>query len=198
MAVEARDDSAILGAALDAGGERAAGARTAGAEARSVVDQAAQAARINNEAAASLGTLTAEISHLVASIEEVSFRTNLIALNASIEAARAGEKGAGFAVVADEVRMLAQSASRTAKEIRSLVARSRTQSENGAAGAAELEELVRDLDEHLRNLSTETDKITDALSQGKGALALMDRKVAAIAEDADRATGGAQARAIRS
>ena len=193
-AVELRNDGAAMGAALTAGGAGVAGARRLGIEALSAIEGAVEAARVNTEWASNIGALTGEISSLVAAIEDVSFRTNLIALNASVEAARAGEKGAGFAVVADEVRTLAQSATKTAKEIRGLVARSKSESEDGAAGAVGLARLVEDLDEHLRNLSTETDKITDALSQGKDVLAEMDRKAAAIAGDADRATGGAHPR----
>ncbi|MBU1174338.1 MAG: hypothetical protein KKH72_02965 [Alphaproteobacteria bacterium] len=185
-----RADGASLGVALDAGGARAAAAGKLGREAQVVIDEALDAARTNSDWAASIGALTLEISGLVAAIETVSFRTNLIALNASIEAARAGEKGAGFAVVADEVRTLAQTASKTAKQIRSLVARGRSESVDGAAGAAGLARLVEDLDGHLRNLSTETDRIADALGHGKGALAEIDRKAAAIAGDAERATGG--------
>ena len=75
---------------------------------------------------------TSQIDKMVAGIEEISFRTNLLALNAAVEAARAGEKGAGFAVVADEVRSLAQGATRTARDIRELVAESRKHAERRA------------------------------------------------------------------
>ncbi len=197
-ALDAREDGTVLKAALNAGGERAGKAGGLGREARATVGEAIEVARANNEAATNLGALTSEIANLVAAIEDVSFRTNLIALNAAIEAARAGEKGAGFAAVAEEVRILAQRASGTAKEIKALVTRGRSRSEDSAEGAAALERLVCDLDAHLQNLSNENDKIADALSQGKGALAQLDRKVAAIADDAERATGGVHPHKLRS
>lgn len=87
------------------------------------------AARRTHLAVGGVDKATAEIDRMVAAIEDVSFRTNLWALNAAVEAARAGEKGAGFAVVAEEVRTLAQSTQKTAKEIRALVVHSRGQAE---------------------------------------------------------------------
>ena len=187
-----------VAAALGTGDTHAAEARRIGAEALGAVGDAVAAARLNNEAAASLGGLTTEISELVATIEDVFFRTNLLALNASIEAARAGEKGAGFAVVAEEVRTLAQSASKTAKEIKSLVTAGREKSADSVSGAAGLEKLIEDLDGHLRILSKETDRITDALSHGRDGLAHMKGKAVSIAEDAERATGGAHPRIAKS
>ena len=50
---------------------------------------------------------SSQIANIIKTIEDISFQTNILSLNASIEAARAGEAGKGFAVVAGEVGQLA-------------------------------------------------------------------------------------------
>lgn len=61
-----------------------------------------------------------QITEALRVIDQISAKTNMIALNASIEAARAGEAGRGFAVVADEVRSLADQTLVSARTISGL------------------------------------------------------------------------------
>jgi len=83
-----------------------------------------------------------QIGKIIGLIDEIAFKTNLLALNAGVEAARAGEAGRGFAVVAQEVRALAGSAAGAAKEIKVLVTTSMQQVETGVHLVAESSEAL--------------------------------------------------------
>jgi len=62
-----------------------------------------------------------KIVEMVELINEITFQTNLLSINAAVEAARAGEQGRGFAVVATEIRNLAKRSGAASKDIQTLV-----------------------------------------------------------------------------
>ena len=162
------------------GGDSSGTVAEVGAAALVAASGAGDAASRAHVAAEGLETVTSQIDKMVVGIEEISFRTNLLALNAAVEAARAGEKGAGFAVVADEVRSLAQGATRTARDIRELVAESRTHASVGLEAVEQLTKFLASLDGYLRNLSEETATIGTSFETGGAALQRVEATIAAI------------------
>ena len=71
------------------------------------------------------------ISEAITIIDQISFQTNILSLNAAVEAATAGEAGKGFAVVAQEVRNLATRSADAANEIKKIVSNATAKANNG-------------------------------------------------------------------
>ena len=67
-----------------------------------------------------LGESSEKISQAVSFIEEIAFKTNVLAINASAEADRAGEYGQGFIIIAEQVGALAKQSTAATKEIASI------------------------------------------------------------------------------
>ena len=71
-----------------------------------------------------------KISQAVSLIEEITLKTNVLAINAGAEADRAGEYGQGFSVVAEQVGALAEQSKAAIKEIAGVVSRIQTETED--------------------------------------------------------------------
>ena len=93
----------------------------------------------------------AAISEAITVIDQISFQTNILSLNAAVEAATAGEAGKGFAVVAQEVRNLASRSSDAANEIKALVENATSKANQGKKIADEMIEGYAGLNNNITN-----------------------------------------------
>jgi methyl-accepting chemotaxis protein len=112
-------------------------------------------------------------------IEDISFQTNLLSLNASVEAARAGEQGKGFGVVAGSIRELSGKTSESAKEISELISEAIKKSKNGSVLAKENSDTinkilnniskslktVKEVNENLEGQSKSLDPLSEGITQ---------------------------------
>ncbi|WP_269715618.1 HAMP domain-containing methyl-accepting chemotaxis protein [Caulobacter sp. NIBR2454] len=69
----------------------------------------------------SLSEKTQAVGDIIATVNDISERTHLLALNAALEAASAGENGRAFAVVASEMKLLADQAKDATVQVRSIL-----------------------------------------------------------------------------
>ena len=125
-----------------------------------------------------------EMTDIISTIDDLAFRTNLLALNAGVEAARAGSAGAGFAIVANEVRSLAQRSAEAATSIRKLVATSGAMIVEGVS-------LVENSGEALRQIVSEVTEVSglmDGIARAAEAQASGISEISATVASMDLAT----------
>jgi methyl-accepting chemotaxis protein len=111
------------------------------------------------------------INEAIMIIDQISFQTNILSLNAAVEAATAGESGKGFAVVAGEVRNLASRSADAAKEIKQLVENATIKANEGKNISSNMIKGYSELLENINKSSTMIETITNlSMKQEKGIL----------------------------
>ena len=108
-----------------------------------------------------------EIGEIVELIDNLAFRTNILALNASIEAAKAGDAGRGFAVVAQEVRSLAKRSAESARRISDIIGRSTDDISHGHALAGEAVSALHTTDEQVNRIHAEMQQVVSLTRAGQ-------------------------------
>ena len=104
-------------------------------------------------------------------IDQISFQTNILSLNAAVEAATAGEAGKGFAVVAQEVRNLANKSAEAAKSIKTLVSDATKHATDGLSVANEMIDGYKSLNDNLHTTIELIDSITEASNEQEKSIA---------------------------
>jgi methyl-accepting chemotaxis protein len=127
-------------------------------EAVSVAVEGGETVERTTQAMNDMSAGSRKIVEMMDLINEITFQTNLLSINAAVEAARAGEQGRGFAVVANEVRNLAKRSSDASKDIQSLVRDIMDQVNTG-------KEWVGQLEDGFKKIVQTIKQVSDALSE---------------------------------
>ncbi len=147
-----------------------------------------------SEVVTSLANQVEDISSILDTIRGISEQTNLLALNAAIEAARAGEQGRGFAVVADEVRKLASLSADSTEEIQGVIDRLQGESNRAVSAmvngrdqsllvvtsAAEANESLHQIEQHITHISDQNIQVATATEEQSSVVGEINRNVEEI------------------
>lgn len=106
------------------------------------LDEIKQSVGLSFDAIQRLAENSTRIENIVSVINDITKRTNLLALNASIIAAQAGEYGKSFGVVADEIRNLSLQTGHSTGEITSIIEEIMSESKTAAHNIKTSKDLV--------------------------------------------------------
>jgi len=123
--------------------QRAEESRAVVTETITALDEIKHSVGLSFDAIQRLAENSTRIENIVSVINDITKRTNLLALNASIIAAQAGEYGKSFGVVADEIRNLSLQTGHSTGEITSIIEEIMTESKTAANNIRVSKELVQ-------------------------------------------------------
>ena len=118
-------------------------------------------------------------------IEQISTKTNLLALNASVEAARAGEAGRGFKVVASEIQDLSRGTKISSESIMEALSKLSATSEKMTVSIAKTLDLAQENLEKMGQVSESVTGINTDSSQLGSNIKVVDSAMKEI-EDSNR------------
>jgi len=159
-------------------------ANTSSEDLKEVVDTTNKMAKLSAEVERILAEFKDEFENVkqeTGTIEGISSKTNLLALNASIEAARAGEAGRGFAVVAEEIRDLSAGTRTSSTRIMEALAHLEETSGRMMESIAETVDLIQVNIDKVSNVDRSVTNITnDAVVLGEN-IKVVDNAVKEVA-----------------
>lgn len=118
-----------------------------------------------------------QIKQIIDTIEEISFQTNILALNAKVEAARAGASGKGFGVIADEIQALSVKSKAATGSTAVLVKQSIEAVETGLRTANETAQSLQSVVGGIREIVGTIDNISVATIEQAKSVELVNQNV---------------------
>lgn len=150
---------------INSSADNASTARSIADESKNLVNEGNEKMSQMLKAMNDINATSAEIANIIKTIQDISFQTNILSLNASIEAARAGEAGKGFAVVAGEVGNLANKTAEAAKSTTGLIETAIEAVKHGTVIANETAEMLEKIVDKTDSTSQVIGDIADASAE---------------------------------
>jgi methyl-accepting chemotaxis protein len=134
------------------------------------------------QAMSDMAEASRRVVEMMSLINEITFQTNLLSINAAVEAARAGDQGRGFAVVANEVRSLARRSSEASKDIQNLVREIQEKVANGKEWVSELETGFMKIIQTIKQVSDALSEVSLATQESSQGIEQIGRAVAEMTD----------------
>jgi len=146
-----------------------------------LIERTNQAMNALRESMKEISKTSDETVKVIKTIDDISFQTNILSLNASIEAATAGEAGSGFAIVADEVRTLAHRSAEAAKTTEKFIELNVSKIKDGrelvektSNAFSEVNEIANEVTQLVSEIAKASDMQTEGIEQINLALTQME------------------------
>lgn len=145
-----------------------------------------------NEAMLNIHDSSNAISKIIKTIDDISFQTNLLSLNAAIEAARAGRHGKGFGVVAQEVRNLAAKSAEAANMTTDLIEKSLKMVETGTLTSKTAVAALDTIHDNIETVTHLVEKITDSSIEQTSSISQVNHSMRSILDITERTAKNAK------